>query len=755
MKFSKTVLASAVALAVPMASQAALEEVLVTASKRTTGLQDVSMAVTAISGDEITRRGAVDFTDLATSVPSLSLRSSGPGRTKLNIRGVSAATGFAPTVSFYLDEMPIQTISSGSSTSFQQTIIDPKLYDLERIEVLRGPQGTLYGSSSMGGTVRLLTAQPAIGEDLGSVNLDASDTRQGGLNYRLNGMYNLSVGDDTAVRVVASHTDNDGYINRVSRVTGEVFDEGVNNEETSSVRLAVRHELENGYVQPSIFYQKSEMDGKPSYDGPAYDYEQVRTFDAPEPFEDEFVMGNLKIGQSFDGADFLASISYIDREFTNVEDITDAHDAIFTNDPFYMAPVGQAVMADETADLEDTTVELRLNSNDNESFHWLFGLYYKDSEADAGYRMQRGFPEDIDLYGLANTQDKREYEEIAGFTELTYDVTEAFSITLGGRYLDYKITQHKEDWGWAFETGPDNPNTVARDVSDDEVHGKLTATWHVNDDSQLYGTVSNGTRPGGFNRTVPRSTDPLDSVAYACNNDLNDLGVTGSTDSFEGDEVTNYEFGWKTDLTDSMRFNGAIYLIEWDDIQQKITLSGTCGVDLTTNLGSAESQGAEFEFLASVTESLTLSVSASYTDAELQDDVPTAGVEAGDNLPDVPEWTANINLDYVIPVESGEFYLVANWNYVDETQEFVGESGDDVSDAGIISGNTKPDYDIVDLRVGFSSDENWDWVFYVDNVTDEEAIYTYSDVLAFNIGDYDRTVRNKPRTIGTSFTYRF
>ncbi|MDZ7782260.1 MAG: TonB-dependent receptor [Halioglobus sp.] len=149
-----------------------------------------------------------------------------------------------------------------------------------------------------------------------------------------------------------------------------------------------------------------------------------------------------------------------------------------------------------------------------------------------------------------------------------------------------------------------------------------------------------------------------------------------------------------------------------------------------------------------MTDNFTVSLSAGYTDAQLQEDVPQAGVMSGDRLPDVPEWSANVTLDYVVPVKSGEFFAVANWNYVDETLEFIGDGGDDVTGFGVISGNSKPDYDILDLRVGFTSEENWEWLVYVDNVTDEEAIYSYSDALAFNIEAYDRTVRNRPRTFG-------
>jgi iron complex outermembrane receptor protein len=758
MHFKKTLLAASLMTLAPAASFA-LEEVVVTATKRSTSLQDTSMSITAITAKDIVRSGATDFTDLATSIPSLSLRTAGPGRTKLNIRGISAATGVAPTVSFYLDEMPIQTISSGSSTSFQQAIISPKLYDLERMEVLRGPQGTLYGSSSMGGTVRLITAKPLVGEEEGSINLDLSDTKEGGVNYVANAMYNVATGDSGALRVVASYTDREGFHDRVNRTTGASYDDNVNNEDTSAVRVTYRYEFENTYVQPSVFYQKQEMDGKPNYDGPNDEFEQRREFDAAEPYDDEFTMLNLTVGHSFESMDLLASVSNIDREVDNTEDITDAFNGIgapgFGN-------AQEAVVAVENAKLDDTTVEIRLSSSNNESLHWMIGGFYKDSEADAGYRMERGFPAEINPYGLANTQDRRAYEEVAIFSEVTYDFGERFSVTLGGRYLDYTYEQNKEDWGWAFANGDDpDPgarmfaNNLSQSVSDDDVHAKLTGTWHLDEGSQLYATVSNGSRPGGFNRTVPRSTDPANSVAFACDRDLNALGLTTSTDAFDGDEVTNYEFGWKAELGESLRFNGAIYLLEWDDIQQVITLSGECGVDLTANLGEAESKGAELEMLAAVTDNFTVSIGASYTDAELLDDVPTAGVSEGDKLTDVPEWTANITLDYTLPGEEGDWFGIASYNYVDETLEFIGEADDDVSGNGVISGNAKPDYGILDMRIGFSSKANWEWVVYVDNVTDEEAIFSYSDALAFNLPVYDRTVRNRPRTIGTSFTYNF
>ena len=751
--FKKAAMAASVLSVLSTGVHAQLEEVIVTASKRVESLQDVSMSISAISGESIARLGAADFNDLAASVPSLSLRSSGPGRTKLNIRGISAATGVAPTVSFYIDEMPISTISSGSSTSFAQTIVDPKLYDLKQVEVLRGPQGTLYGSSSMGGTVRLITGQPLVGESEGSVNAELSDTEEGGMNYVLNGMYNAPVSDNGALRVVGSYTDRSGFIDRVDRETGETFDDEVNTEESTALRVAYRHEFDNAYIQPFVFYQKNEMDGKPSYDGPESEFLQVRQFDAAEPFEDEFTMFNLTYGQDFDSMALVASLSQLDRELENVEDLTDQT----------FAAVGEgseAVYADELVDLDDTTFEARLSSTTDNSLQWLAGVFYKDATADSGYRMQRGFDPNLSVFGLANTQDEKSYEEYAVFGELGWDIGERFTLTVGGRYLDYDFEQYKEDWGFVYDaanggTDRDQAQILDLSVSDDDVHGKVTGTYHMNDVSQFYATVSNGSRPGGGNRSVPRSTNPAETTAYACDQDLNDLGISGSPDSYAGDEVVNTELGWKTMIGDSLRFNGAVYQMKWDDIQQVVSTSGECGFNFTTNIGEAESRGVEMELAAAITDNLGLNMGVGYTDAEFKDDVPEAGIESGDLLADVPEWTYNISLDWTIPTKSGEVFSVLSYSYVDETLELAGQPDDDLSGNGIISGNVKPDYEIVDLRVGYTSDGNWEAVLFVDNLTDEEAIYTYSDVLAFNIPAYDRTVRNRPRTYGLSLSYNF
>lgn len=751
--FQRSLLPACIGLTVMHGASAQLEEVVVTATKRAASLQDVPMSISAISGDSIDRMGAVDFTDIATSIPSLSLRSAGPGRTKLNIRGISAATGVAPTVSFYIDEMPVSTISSGSSTSFAQAIVDPKMFDLERLEVLRGPQGTLYGSSSMGGTVRLITNKPVMGELSGKVAAELSSTKDGDLNNKLNGMINAPLGDTAALRVVASYTDNDGYIDRVSSTTDETFADNVNNEETTSLRATLKVELgENAYIQPSIFTQQTEMDGKPNYDGPDNRLVQYAQFDAPEPFDDEFTMLNLTYGHDFSFASLLVSASQIERDFTNTEDITDGFPLLG-----FPAPLAPGY-SDEDVSLEDQTIEARLTSNSESKLSWLIGAYLKDAESDAGYRMQRGWiGTGLTDFGLANTQKRQKYEETAFFGEINYELTQNLELTLGLRSLEYDYYSKEENWGFAFNGDMDRSTANLREekLSDDELNSKITLTYHLNDDTQVYGTISDGTRPGGVNRVIPRGTDQVaDPVGFACNNDLIALGVD-DPGIYEGDKVKNAELGWKSMINQNIRFNGAVYQVKWQDIQQVVSTSSVCGNNFTANIGEAKSTGIELDFTASLTEGLSLTAGFGYIDAEFQDDVPSAGIQSGDNLADVPELTYSISLDYVIPTDSGDLFFVGSYNYVDETLELPGKAGDDVTAAGIDSGNSRPDYSIVDLRAGFTSKDDWEAVLFIDNATNEKAIYGYNDAIAFTFPVTDPTVRNRPRTVGASISYSF
>lgn len=738
------------------AAAAVLEEVVVTATKRSSSLQEVPMSVSAITGESMERAGVDDFTDIATSVPSVSFRSGGPGRTKLTIRGISAATGVAPTVSFYIDEMPVQTISSGSTTSFAQAIVDPKMYDLERVEVLRGPQGTLYGSSSMGGTIRLITRQPLLGKFEANVATEISSTTGGGVNYTVNSMVNFPVSENAALRIVASYTDNDGYFDRVSSKTGEVFATDVNTEETVSVRAALLWEIgDNSFLKPVVFIQTTEMDGKPNFDGPITDSIQFAPHDAAEPFDDEFTLYSLTFGHDFEIMSLLATYSKIDRETTNVEDITDVGELFGTPN----ALLGPA-FSDEFVDLEDETIEVRLTSSWDSDWQWLLGYYRKDAKADAGYRMARGW-DALFNNGLANTQKLQEYQEDAVFGELTYHLNDSFSITAGLRYLDYDFHSKEENWGGVFSGDSDRSGANVRDevLSDDDIIGKLALTYSFGEANQVYVSAATGSRPGGINRIIPRSEDPAEPVGFACNNDLNALGVD-DPGAYSGDEVTSTEFGWKLTFNDSVRLNGAVFNVDWDNIQQLVTTSGVCGNNFTGNIGTASSTGVELELTVAISDQLTINANLGYVDAQFDETILVPGsttdiVQKGDHLADVPELSYNLSFDYVIPANSGEYYVVGSLNHVDETLELPGRADDDVTGNGIDSTNVRPSYTVVDFRVGYVSEAGWEAAVFIDNAFDEEAIYGFNDAIAFAFPGSDPTVRNRPRTVGLSVLWRF
>ncbi|MDA8782010.1 TonB-dependent receptor [bacterium] len=346
------------------------------------------------------------------------------------------------------------------------------------------------------------------------------------------------------------------------------------------------------------------------------------------------------------------------------------------------------------------------------------------------------------------------YQETAMFGELTYSFNDQLDLTVGARSLHYDFTQYKEDWGFVYgDTNRATSNVLDLTADDSDTSIKVTGSYQLSEDGQIYATYSDGSRPGVGNRSIPRSTDASNSAAYACDQDLNALGINGSPDVYKGDSVKNNEFGIKTMLNDSIRFNAAIYRMTWENIQQSVTTSGACGFNFTANLDEAESTGAEIEMNAAVNDNLNINFSLGYTGAEFKQNVASAGISSGDQLGDVPELTYNINVDYVIPADGGQFFIVGNYNWVDETLELPGLASDDVSGQGIISGNLKPDYGILGLRAGFTSDNNWEAVVFIDNATDETAIYSYSDAIVFNLPLYDRTVRNQPRTIGMNVTY--
>jgi outer membrane receptor protein involved in Fe transport len=421
-----------------------LEEIVVTAQRRDETLQNVPMSITAITGEQLQRRGVVNLQDVLSGVPSVAFRSAGPGRQELTIRGISSSAGISSTVGYYLDELSVSGLSSDSETSYQQSVLDPDLFDIQRIEILRGPQGTLYGSGAMGGAVRILTNQPRLQHFQGAFKADASYTSHGGFNGQLNGMVNVPVGRSVALRLVGTYRNFDGYIDRLignfdaggvitepaadpsapdsSPLSGVTLPSrnasgpvrrinNVNTEKVLGLRGSLRLQLaDNFYLQPGIFYQQSKQGGKNAYDSVPGSLDQRRPFDIPEPYNDQFTIYSLTAKYDLPAFSILSATGYADRHLKNVEDWTDAMsyffgywnlndvnflpaqrvlssgqlasvDDLFNNTAFPATVQPYPAVIREDNRLHNFSEELRATSNSNGPLTWVFGAFYKKTSS--------------------------------------------------------------------------------------------------------------------------------------------------------------------------------------------------------------------------------------------------------------------------------------------------------------------------------------------------------------------------------------
>lgn len=780
-----------------------LTEIVVTARKRSEPLQEVPMSINVIGEEQITRRGAQSLQDIAVAVPSLSFRTAGPGRQKLSLRGISSSAGIAPTVSFYVDETPLASISSAANTSFQQANADPNLFDIARIEVLRGPQGTLYGASSLGGTVRLITHEPNLDQFEARLNSELSETHEGDLNWALRGLVNLPLMQDRlALRVTGATIQNDGFIDRLvgnydatGHINGPLSTDvvlptrqlpagarplrirDVNNEDIDSARAVLRFEATDSfYLQPSVFWQRTTQDGKTSYDNGPGRLDQRRPFDVPEPYDDELMLSNLTAGYDFSLASLLSTSSYMDRDIDNHEDFTDGMSFFFgyangpedlpaqrlldatgeiwdlTAAPFPASVVPIAAPLSEVVHLQDFTQELRLTSTTQGRFDWIVGAYYKSFRSRAGYGLAvpgygAAFPAFAIATGgvfndiFASVQSITDYRELAAFGEIGYAFAAHWKLTLGARWFDYESDFARTTQGLFF--GQPFPGTVETRASSTAINPKVVLSYEPRDDVQLYGTAAKGYRPGATNAPVP---------VGRCDADLAALGLTAAPENYEPDSLWNYEVGVKSQLSRRLTVNAAAYFIDWSDIQQKIFLP-TCGALFTDNAGTARSKGAELDLDALLTDNLRVSAGAAYNEAEFTESVPFAGVRSGDRLTDAPEWTLNATVEYAFArLWGGEQYVRVGWSFVDtslDTQDLT-NALTGVRTPGI----AKDSFDIADLRIGFTS-ASWEVAVFVKNVFDERAQFTQVDTLAQLIPSFSRVVTNRPRTVGISATYGF
>ena len=793
-----SLLAAAVALIIAnnAVAQAQLGEVTVTARKRAESLQDVPFAISARTGDALEAAGAQNIEDISRNVAGLSVQNLGPGQSQVGLRGISGGKtdrdlpGVKEQVGVYMDESVI---------SLSLFTPDLDLYDLNRVEVLRGPQGTLFGSGSLSGTVRYISNQPDLSSDYGNVEVGGSAIDNGGSGFDGHAMMNMALGDRMALRAVGYFADLPGFIDAI-QPDGSV-NKDVNSGERKGGRLALRFEpTANIAITPRVIYQDVTIDGFNRQDAynflgnpftttepPAALGERLQFTQLREQFADEFLLGDLTM--EFDlGPAVLTSISsYTDRTILVVRDASQLTGSVTFDIGGSSAQIRTNSPLRDGTKVESFTQELRLASDTDSRFQWVVGGFYSDIDRDYGQKLptpgydailesllcggvppcgvtspERGAPPNTPFF----SRIPYSFTQTAFFAEGTWDITERFSATLGARYYDYQEDRSLYFAGYFADRfiDPNTGETIARSgsTSDDGILPRVLLSYDFSDNVQLNAQAAQGFRLGGIN-------DPLNLALCQ----QVDIDTYTGFDTFDSETLWNYELGAKIGFAGGRgQFNIAAFYADITDLQLPV-VAGTCSSRLQINVPQASSTGVEMELTAAPTDRFDFGISASYTESELDSSVirPVNGVPTvigymleGNRLPSVPDFQLSANATYSWPMTASlEGFITGIYQHVGSryTQNADQAPGFETFTIRPFGAPTVtsftfdpllPSYDIGNVRFGVRGDD-WEAALYVNNVGDENALLALDQ-------ERGRVARvgylvNQPRTFGITFRKDF
>jgi iron complex outermembrane recepter protein len=738
-----------------------LETVLVTAQKVSEDVRKVPESISVISADQIDARHLGEMADLTRSIPNLSFSTQGgPGNQNIELRGISSAAG-SSTVSVYLDDVSMTTRNLDT-----QGQAEPAFFDVQRVEVLRGPQGTLYGASSMGGTIRYISNPVNLTTVSGTVYSDVSGTKHGGVNYTERGVLNVPlVDDELGIRLGISTTHDSGYIDHYSPDTGQLLQRGVNGDNQTSARATMDwRPIEGLSIKPSVFYQYTRTDDLNVVDIGMSDFlSQAKR--VKEGAKETIAVPSLTIADEFSWGSVTSVTSYFYRYFTRDLDGTFYNTgylgSVFLDqavppvtgldgnlDGYLVGNVASPIRY--TVNTNQISQEVRVASKPFEAgrnpFTWIAGGYYSHQTLDSmDYETAPGFNDVIaTLYGpavlssvfggpLPNDLLFLQYkvfkeQQYAPFGELTYNFSTSLRLTAGARYIKSRISLDR------IGDGVINGGLA---VSQSTMDGtattpKVALTYDVDEATTTYLTISKGIRLGGPNRPVPTSV---------CGPDLAALGFNAAPNSYSADSLWNYEGGAKSRLFDGrLAVTGDVFYINWKNIQETLPLP-TCGFDFVTNVGSGKSYGTEAEVKFKPVGSLTLGIAAGYTHATLTSDQPSLSIVSGDPIPGAPKWNADSSVEYDLRLtDSIKAFAMTDWNWVGSSHGTILKSDPDYN---------RPTYSLLSMNAGFDY-EAWEFALFAKNLLDDQKIIQRPNLQSVNRG-YTLT----PRTIGASASFKF
>jgi iron complex outermembrane receptor protein len=772
-----------------------IEEVIVTATKRVSTVQNVPFSIAAVTDDKIRESGTTNLVDLARNVVGLSIADLGPGQSQVAIRGISAGQvirdqpGVKEQVGVYLDESPI---------SVALFTPDLDLYDLSRFEVLRGPQGTLFGAGSTSGTMRYITNQPDPDAFAASAEATFSTVSKGETGGNIKGMVNVPLSSAAALRFVGYYNRLPGFID--ARKPDGSVEKDVNSGDRSGGRLALLFAPTDALkITPRIVFQHLKTNGYPRadlwnilgnptgalQDQPAHnfgEYEQYRQ--QREGIDDKFTLGDLKIDYDFGGVGLTSISSYTDRKVVVLRDASQLTGSVTVD------LGGTAAQARLDSPLYDRTKlqvfsqELRVASTGDNVVDWLVGGFYQHVKRRYGQDLPTpgydaflasvGIPPNSVFFAPADTPFWSDLhyklKQYGLFGEATWHVTDQWALTGGARYYNFD-----EDRSLRFAGVFSDPTDPA--VYPDGIQGKTSsngfsprfiASYKPTDNLAFNAQVARGFRLGGIN-------DPIN--VPLCSAD--DLLVFGNQKTWKDEKNTNFEIGAKMRSSDRRyTLNVSAFMSDLKDLQATTT-AGTCSSRIIFNVPKARSQGVEAEFYARPDEHWDFGLSITALDATLRSSVTSTnssgstvvvgGLEKGARLPTAGRLQSVASIGYTMPVMGGSKDLFANLTWQHNGSSFS-QFENEVANFGLIgAGGARiitlaptsitsyrfdtemGDYDITNFRVGLKT-KSWEAALFVSNLLDERAVLAldYERGRSARVGN----LINQPRTIGVSIDWK-
>jgi len=770
----------------PAAAQSEQETIIVTATKREQSILEVPFSVNAQTQEDIERTGSGNLEDIARNVAGFAIQNLGPGQSQVSLRGVSAGQivrdqpGVKEQVGVYLDESVI-------SVSLFTPDID--LYDLNRVETLRGPQGTLFGSGSVGGTVRYITNQPELGVFAGEIEASLNTLEDGGEGGHLKGMLNIPLGDSAAMRLVGYHTEYAGFIDALREGGG--LTEDVNDGERTGARLALTVEpTANLSITPRVVYQMVETNGFNRQERfnlfanpftttrPAISLgERQQYLLLDEEFKDETLLADLTVHYDMGGAVLTSISTFLTRNILVSRDASALTGSVgvspLAGAGFPASAVTLPSNLRDNTDYNQFSQEIRLASDNDSRLQWLVGLFAADVERDYAQRLPTpGYDAVIDAalgagvsagadngFGLVDNPYHADlpydYTQWAIFGEASYQLTDQLSVTAGARWYNFEEDRRFHSGGVFSNADDQTASTDSNGLSP-----RVMLRYDANNELTFNAQVSKGFRLGGAN-------DPLNIPLCSASDATN----FGGFPTYEDETLWNYEVGSKFD-NGRMSLHAAAFYTDIEDLQVTAD-AGSCSSRVLFN-ADAHTAGIEAEFSAQLFDGFEVSLAGSWVEAEFDETRPAAGggvlagIRDGNRLPSVPEYQIAATAGYYFPLAIGgatEGFVAASVQHIGSrfTQPSDQEPGAGTfvsalpfggapgTDATVLDLELDP-YTIVNLNAGIEG-ENWALIVFVNNVTDENAN------LAF---DRERGGRarlgfhtNQPRTIGATIRRSF